>query len=123
VFFAIAAARKARALAAGVESLYEAWLLRLGRPRADASSRRIASRLAAEPIITVARVAAFARVSNTAADNAVRKLEAAGSSSGCTRRSGEGCGRLPTSSGSSMSSSASSPRQRAPRSRSVQRRG
>jgi len=81
VFFAIAtisAARKARGLAARVESLYGEWLLRLGSPRSDASSRRIASQLPAEPIIAVARAAAAAGVSNTAADNAVRKLEAAG---------------------------------------------
>lgn len=80
VFFAVAtmsAARKARALAARVEALYEEWLARLGNPRSDASSRRIASQLPAEPIITIARAAEVARVSNTAADNAVRALEAA----------------------------------------------
>jgi Fic family protein len=81
VFFAVAtisAARKARALAARVESLYEEWLSRLGSPRSDASSRRVASQLPAEPIITVARAAEVAGVSNTAADNAVRALEAVG---------------------------------------------
>jgi Fic family protein len=81
VFFAIStisAARKARGLAARVESLYEDWLSRLGNPRSDASSRRVASQLSAEPIITVARAAAVAGVSNTAAENAVRALETAG---------------------------------------------
>jgi Fic family protein len=81
VFFAVAtisASRKARGLAARVESLYESWLSRLGSPRSDASSRRIASQLPAEPIITVARAATLAGVSNTAAENAVRALEAAG---------------------------------------------
>jgi Fic family protein len=80
VFFAVAtisASRKARALAARVESLYEEWLSKLGSPRSDASSRRIASQLPAEPIITVARAAEVAGVSNTAADNAVRALEVA----------------------------------------------
>ncbi len=79
-FFAAAtmsAARRARALAARVETLYEAWLSRLGSPRSDASSRRIASQLSAEPIITVARAAEVAAVSNTAADKAVRALQAA----------------------------------------------
>jgi Fic family protein len=80
VFFAIAtlsAARKARALAAQVEVLYETWLGKLGNPRADASSRRIANQLPAEPVITIAHAAEIAGVSNTAADNAVRALEAA----------------------------------------------
>ncbi|MFI5003713.1 MAG: Fic family protein [Solirubrobacterales bacterium] len=81
VFFAeaaMSAARKARALAARVETLYEEWLSRLGSPRSDASSRRIASQLSAEPIVTVARAAEVAAVSNTAADKAVRALQAAG---------------------------------------------
>jgi Fic family protein len=81
VFFAISmisGARKARGLAARVELLYEDWLSRLGNPRSDASSRRVASQLPAEPIITVARAAAVAGVSTTAAENAVRALEAAG---------------------------------------------
>jgi Fic family protein len=81
VFFALttmSAARKARALAARVEELYERWLVALGSPRSDASSRRIAAQLPAEPIITIARAAEMASVSNTAADNAVRALEAAG---------------------------------------------
>jgi Fic family protein len=81
VFFAVAtmsAARKARALTNRVEALYEYWLTKLGNPRVDASSRRIASQLPAEPIVTVARAAELAGVSNTAADNAVRALETAG---------------------------------------------
>jgi Fic family protein/DNA-binding transcriptional ArsR family regulator len=80
LFFAVAtlsAARNARALAAGVETLCENWLAKLGNPRADASSRRIANQLPAEPIITIARAAEIASVSNTAADNAVRALQAA----------------------------------------------
>ncbi len=81
VFFAtvtIAAARKANGLAARVEMLLGQWLSELGNPRSDASSRRIAAQLPAEPIITVARAAELAQVSNTAADNAVRALESAG---------------------------------------------
>lgn len=81
VFFAVAtisAVRKARGLADRVESLYEGWLVRLGSPRSDASSRRIASQLPAEPIITIARAASIGGVSTTAADRAVRALESAG---------------------------------------------
>ncbi len=80
LFFAVAtlsAARKARALAARVETLCENWLAKLGNPRADASSRRIANQLPAEPIITIARAAEIASVSNTAADKAVRALQTA----------------------------------------------
>ena len=81
VFFAVAtisASRKARGLAGQVESLYEEWLGRLGNPRSDASSRRVAGQLPAEPIITIARAADIAGVSTTAADRAVRALESAG---------------------------------------------
>jgi Fic family protein len=81
VFFSvamIAAARKARGLATRIQDLTDEWLERLGNPRSDASARRIVERLAAEPIITVARAAELAGVSNTAADNAVNQLQAAG---------------------------------------------
>lgn len=81
VFFAVAtisAARKARGLAARIEELGDEWLALLGNPRSDASSRRIIEALPAEPIVTVARAAAIASVSNTAADDAVRALEQAG---------------------------------------------
>jgi Fic family protein len=81
VFFAVAtisAARKARSLAASVEALYAEWLSRLGSPRSDASSRRVAAQLPAEPIVTVGRAAEMAGVSNTAADKAVGALEASG---------------------------------------------
>jgi Fic family protein len=81
VFFAaatIAAARKARGLATRIEELGDDWLARLGHPRRDASSRRLVEHLPAEPIVTVARAAELAGVSTTAADKAVRALEAAG---------------------------------------------
>jgi Fic family protein len=81
VFFAVAtisATRKARGLAARIESLGDAWLTRLGNPRSDATSRKLVERLPAEPIITVARAAEMVGVSNTAADNAVRALQSAG---------------------------------------------
>jgi Fic family protein len=81
VFFSVAmisAARKARGLALRIQGLADGWLERLGNPRSDASSRKIVDRLAAEPIITVARAAELAGVSGTAADNAVRRLEASG---------------------------------------------
>lgn len=81
VFFAVAtisATRKARGLAAQVEGLYDQWLGRLGNPRADASSRRIASQLPAEPIITIARAAEIAKVSTTAAERAIQALQTAG---------------------------------------------
>jgi Fic family protein len=81
VFFSVAmisAARKARGLALRIQELADGWLERLGNPRSDASSRMIIDRLAAEPIITIARAAELAGVSGTAADNAVRSLEAAG---------------------------------------------
>jgi Fic family protein len=80
VFFAVAtisAARKARGLATSIEALGDRWLARLGNPRSDASSRKIIEGLAAEPIITIARAAEMAGVSNTAADRAVHLLEAA----------------------------------------------
>ena len=81
VFFSaamISAARKARGLAVRIEELTDGWLERLGNPRSDASSRKLVDRLAAEPIVTVARVAQLAAVSNSAADNAVHLLETAG---------------------------------------------
>ena len=65
-------------IGAQIEELSERWLVALGNPRSDASSRRIAAQLPGEPIITIARAAEMASVSNTAADNAVRALEAAG---------------------------------------------
>jgi Fic family protein len=80
-FFAVAtisAARKARGLATRIEDLGDAWLLRIGNPRSNASSRKIIERLPAEPILTVARAAEMAAVSNTAADNAVHTLQDAG---------------------------------------------
>lgn len=81
VFFAVAttsAARKARSLATRIQDLGDVWLARLGSPRRDASSRKIIERLPAEPILTVARAASIAGVSNTAADNAMRTLQNAG---------------------------------------------
>jgi Fic family protein len=81
VFFAVAtisAARKAGSLATRIQELGDTWLARVGNPRSDASSRKIIERLPAEPILTVARAAAMAAVSNTAADNAVRILQEAG---------------------------------------------
>jgi Fic family protein len=81
VFFAvvtIAATRKGRDLAARIEDLTARWTERIGSPRRDASSLKLIERLPAEAIVTVARAAELAGVSNTAADNAVRVLEQAG---------------------------------------------
>jgi len=81
VFFAdvtVAAVEQARGLADRIDRLVEEWIERLGRPRSDASARLLAERLPAEPIVTVARAAEIAGVSNTAADRAVRALERAG---------------------------------------------
>lgn len=80
-FFAqvtVAAAERARQLADRIDALVDGWLEQLGRPRSDASARLLAERLPAEPILTVARAAEIAGVSNTAADRAVRALERAG---------------------------------------------
>lgn len=80
VFFAVAtmsAARQARGLGARIQDLVDDWVAKLGHPRRDASSRAIAERLIAEPILTVGRAAEIAGVSTTAADRAVRALEAA----------------------------------------------
>ncbi len=80
-FFAaatISAASQAHDLAARVAELTDTWLQRIGNPRANASSRKIIDRLPAEAILTIARAAELARVSNTAADNAIRTLQNAG---------------------------------------------
>jgi Fic family protein len=61
-----------------VEALRSAWLERLGRPRGDAASRVLVEQLAAEPILTVARAAELAQVSETAATRAIGALERAG---------------------------------------------
>jgi Fic family protein len=81
IFFAVAtisAVRTARGLATRIEGLCDEWQARLGNPRRDAASRKLVDRLPAEPIITVARAAELAGVSNTAADNAVNALYEAG---------------------------------------------
>lgn len=61
-----------------LEDLGDAWLRQIGNPRSNASSRKIIEWLPAEPILTVARAAEMADVSNTAADNAVHTLQDAG---------------------------------------------
>jgi Fic family protein len=74
----VKAVDRAHDLAWRVEALREDWLGRLGQPRSDASSRALVDQLAAEPILTVARAAALARVSETAAAKAIAALERAG---------------------------------------------
>ncbi len=81
LFFATSstsATHRARDLASHIEDLAGAWLLRIGNPRSNASSRKLIERLPAEPILTVARAAELAGVSNTAADNAIHTLQDAG---------------------------------------------
>jgi Fic family protein len=74
----VKAVDRAHDLAFRVEALREEWLGRLGRPRSHASSRALLDQLAAEPVLTVARAAELAGVSETAAARAIATLEAAG---------------------------------------------
>jgi len=74
----VKAVDRAHDLAFRVEALREQWLQRLGRPRSHASSRALLDQLAAEPVLTVARAAALAGVSDTAAARAIEALEQAG---------------------------------------------
>jgi Fic family protein len=64
-------------LARRIAALRAAWLERLGQPRSDASSRALVEHLLAEPVLSVARAAALADVSETAAARAIAALEAA----------------------------------------------
>jgi Fic family protein len=73
----VKAVDRAHDLARRVEALREEWLGRLGAPRRDASSRALVEQLAAEPILTVARAAELAGVSETAAAKAIAALERA----------------------------------------------
>jgi Fic family protein len=80
-FFAastVKAVDRAHDLVFRVDALREEWLGRLGRLRSHASSRALLDQLAAEPVLTVARAAQLAGVSETAAARAVAALEAAG---------------------------------------------
>jgi len=74
----VKAVDRAHDLAFRIEALREEWLSRLGRPRSHASSRALLDQLAAEPILTVARAAELAGVSETAAARALEALERAG---------------------------------------------
>jgi hypothetical protein len=74
----VKAVDRAHDLAFRVEALREQWLSRLGRPRSHASSRTLLDQLAAEPVLTVARAAGLAGVSETAAARALDALERAG---------------------------------------------
>ncbi len=74
----VKAVDRAHDLAFRVEALREQWLERLGRPRSHASSRALLDQLAAEPVLTVARAAELAGVSETAAARAIGALERAG---------------------------------------------
>ncbi len=74
----VKAVDRANDLAFRVEGLREQWLDRLGRPRSHASSRALLDQLAAEPVLTVARAAELAGVSETAAARALEALERAG---------------------------------------------
>ena len=75
---AVKAVDRAHDLASRVGALREAWLSRLGHPRSHASSRALLDQLAAEPVLTVARAAELAGVSETAAARALAALERAG---------------------------------------------
>lgn len=74
----VKAVDRAHDLAARVDVLREDWLERIGRPRSHASSRALLDQLAAEPVLTVARAAELAGVSETAAARALGTLERAG---------------------------------------------
>lgn len=74
----VKAVDRAYDLAARIAGRQEAWLERLGRPRSDASSRALVERLLGEPVMSVARAAALAGVSETAATRAIAALERAG---------------------------------------------
>lgn len=74
----VKAVDRAHDLAFRVEALRERWLSRLGQPRSHASSRALLDQLAAEPVLTVARAAELAGVSETAAARAIAALERAG---------------------------------------------
>jgi Fic family protein len=74
----VKAVDRAHDLAARVDVLREGWLERIGRPRSHASSRALLDQLAAEPVLTVARAAELAGVSETAAARALESLERAG---------------------------------------------
>ncbi len=74
----VKAVDSAHELAARVGTLHDAWLARLGRPRSHASSRALLHQLAGEPVLTVARAAELAGVSETAAARALEALERAG---------------------------------------------
>jgi Fic family protein len=77
LFYAAATVKavdRAHELGRRIEALREDWLERLGHPRRDASSRALAEQLAAEPIVTIARAAQLAGVSDTAAARAIVAL-------------------------------------------------
>jgi Fic family protein len=74
----VKAVDSAHELAARVGALRDAWLERLGRPRRHASSRALLHQLVGEPVLTVARAAELAGVSETAAARALEALERAG---------------------------------------------
>ena len=74
----VKAVDRAHDLAERVDALREDWLDRVGRPRSHASSRALLDQLVAEPILTVARTAELAGVSETAAARALEALERAG---------------------------------------------
>ena len=74
----VKAVDRAHDLVFRVDALREEWLGRLGRPRSHASSRALLDQLAAEPVLTVARAAELAGVSETAAARALAALEQAG---------------------------------------------
>jgi len=74
----VKAVDSAHDLAARVGALREVWLERVGHPRSHASSRALLDQLAAEPVMTVARAAELAGVSETAAARALTALEHAG---------------------------------------------
>ena len=72
------AVREARRLAARVRDLHADWLRRCGRPRRDATARRLAERLASEPIVTVKRAMQITGASRSAAAQAIARLARAG---------------------------------------------
>jgi Fic family protein len=72
------AAREAERLAESIEALQSAWLVRLGRPRADAAVRQLVSALPAQPVIDVAAAQQLTGKSHVAVGRALVQLQDAG---------------------------------------------
>ena len=106
----VKAVDSAHDLASASRRCATAWLERLGQPRSHASSRALLDQLAAEPVLTVARAAELAGVSETAAARAIAALERAGILVAPSQQTGAAAGRRLRCSSCSTRSSATSRR-------------